>query len=234
MSSSFDVTQELQGFAGTAPLFPLPNAAFFPHILLPLHVFEPRYRRMVFDALDSNRLIAMAQLKHGWETAGAEQPPLIFETVCLGRISVEEQTPDGRYYVVLQGLSRARVVAEEQNYLPYRVGRLELCRDRYPVEPVIDRENRKRELLESFCRLFPVKDLNQIYYQVLDADVPLGVLCDVLTYAMKLEASAIQKILSELNVDFRSDLVLELIRELSRQQQYRRTHRGFPPEFSLN
>ncbi len=234
MSSPFDLTHELQGFSGTAPLFPLPNTAFFPHILLPLHIFEPCYRRMVSDALESQRLIAMAQMKPGWETAGAEKSPPVFDTVCLGRITAEEQTSDGRYYIVLHGLSRACIVSEEKNVLPYRVGRLKLCCDHYPIEPAIDRENRRRELLEDFCHLFSVNDLSHIYHQVLDADVPLGALCDVLAYAMKLEASAAQKILSELNVECRSDLLLELTRELSRQQRREQTKYDFPPQFSLN
>ena len=61
--SSFDPPPELIGFSGRAPLFPLPNVALFPQVLLPLHIFEPRYRQMTADALDGDGLIAMATLK---------------------------------------------------------------------------------------------------------------------------------------------------------------------------
>ena len=106
MSKPFDVRDQLATFAGTAPLFPLPDVVHFPHLLLPLHIFEPRYREMVADAIEGDRLLAMALLKPG-STTTAGSPP-IHNTVCLGRITANQQTEDGRYYLVLQGLSRAQ------------------------------------------------------------------------------------------------------------------------------
>ena len=56
----------LSDFAGTARLFPLPNLVLFPHVMQPLHIFEPRYRQMTADALAGDRLIAVVLLKPGW------------------------------------------------------------------------------------------------------------------------------------------------------------------------
>jgi Lon protease-like protein len=89
-----------------APIFPLPNVVFFPHTFLPLHVFEPRYRRMVEDALAGDRLIAMV-------LAREERPPTAWPDVhalgALGRIEVAEPLPEGRYNIVLKGLVRVEL-----------------------------------------------------------------------------------------------------------------------------
>src|SRR6185436_12491024 len=124
----------LTGFTGTAPLFPLPNVVLFPHVALPLHIFEPRYRQMVADALEGDRLIAIALLKPGWEPDYDGRPP-IHEMVCLGRITSHEELESGRYNIVVTGIHRAVVVEEVEGETPYRVGKLELYRDYYSGEP---------------------------------------------------------------------------------------------------
>lgn len=89
-----------------APIFPLPNVVFFPHTLLPLHIFEPRYRRMVTDALAGDRLIAIV-------LAHEERPPTAWPTLhgigSLGKIEVAETHADGRYDIVLRGLVRVEI-----------------------------------------------------------------------------------------------------------------------------
>lgn len=232
MNSPFDTTPALENFTGEAPLFPLPNVVCFPHVLLPLHIFEPRYRQMTADALAGDRLIAMALIQPDAFDEIAGSPP-IFETVCLGKIVTEQILPDGRYHLILQGLSRARVIAEVENGLPYRVGRLELCEDRYPAEALIDRRHRYHELLSGFRELHAPGDLEQVLHQALDADIPLGVLCDVLAYAMQLDVLTAQRLLDEIDVDFRSDLVLDELRTLVRRQR-QRPRPTFPPQFSRN
>ena len=68
MTFSFEIDAELNDFSGLAPIFPLPSVVLFPHALLPLHIFESRYRQMTADALDGERLIAM--FRHHLEVAG--------------------------------------------------------------------------------------------------------------------------------------------------------------------
>ena len=153
MSKPFDVREQLAAFTGWAPLFPLPNVVHFPHLLLPLHIFEPRYRQMVGDSLTGSRLIAMALLKPGWVTT--EGSPPIHDTVCLGRITAEQTAPDGRYYLVVQGLSRARIVREEASDRPYRVAELTLHPD--PETPASEAAAaaQRRRLIGAFRKLFP-------------------------------------------------------------------------------
>jgi Lon protease-like protein len=96
------------------PVFPLAGALLFPRAQLPLHIFEPRYRAMVRDALATNQLIGMIQPR------GAGEPPPLFEIGCIGRIAGAEELDDGRFNIVLQGLRRFRVAREAQVDTLYR------------------------------------------------------------------------------------------------------------------
>jgi Lon protease-like protein len=109
------------------PLFPLPNVVLFPDVPLPLHVFEPRYRSLVEDALASDRTIGMALLKPGYE-AEYHGRPEIYPLGCAGTIVQEERLDDGRYNIVLHGRQRFRIVGEEPGQ-PYRVGLVEALVD---------------------------------------------------------------------------------------------------------
>lgn len=94
------------------PLFPLPNVVLFPNVFLPLHVFEARYREMVADALQGDRLIGMVLLRPGWEH-GYEGRPAVFPVGCVGVITHVEQLDGGRYHIVLRGVERFRILAED-------------------------------------------------------------------------------------------------------------------------
>src|SRR4051794_16936820 len=93
------------------PIFPLPNAVLFPRCVLPLHIFEDRYKRMAADVLGSHLQIAMALLERGWEK-DYHGRPRVDPVVCVGTILSHERLPDGRYNFLLQGHTRARIVRE--------------------------------------------------------------------------------------------------------------------------
>src|SRR5262245_38736192 len=105
------------------PIFPLPNVVLFPGVFLPLHIFEPRYRQMVADALDADRIIGMVLLRPGWESDYEGRPP-IFETGCAGLISHIERLADGRYNLILKGFEKFRVRGEDVSR-PYRLASIE-------------------------------------------------------------------------------------------------------------
>lgn len=121
------------------PLFPLPNVVFFPKTYLPLHVFEPRYRRMVADAAAGGQCIGMALLKEGWEEQYDGNPP-IFSMGCVGRLASVQTLPDGRSNILLQGIERYEI-QEEFYEKSYREARVTLKpRDRaLHVEPALRR-----------------------------------------------------------------------------------------------
>jgi hypothetical protein len=107
----------------TIPIFPLPNVVLFPNVFLPLHIFEPRYRQMVQDTLDGDRMIGMVLLRSGWEGDYEGRPP-VYPIGCAGLITHAERLPDGRYNIVLRGLGKFRVV-EEESGRSYRVARVQ-------------------------------------------------------------------------------------------------------------
>ncbi len=111
----------------TIPLFPLPNAVLFPNVFLPLHIFEPRYREMVADALEGDRIIGMVLLRPGWEANYDGRPP-IYPVGCAGLITFAEQLKDDRYNIVLRGLEKFRVVDEDDSR-SYRMASVESITD---------------------------------------------------------------------------------------------------------
>jgi Lon protease-like protein len=128
------------------PVFPLPNVVLFPNVFLPLHIFEPRYRAMVADALAGDRIIGMILLKPGYEANYEGRPP-IYSVGCAGVITHAEAQPDGRYNIVLRGLEKYRIVSEDESK-PYRLATIELLSE---VTPEADKAElrRHRQRLEA-------------------------------------------------------------------------------------
>ncbi len=93
------------------PIFPLPNVVLFPAALLPLHIFEPRYRAMVADALEGERLIGLVMLRPGWERQ-YEGTPDVYPVGCAGFITHADRLPDGRYNIMLRGIEKFRILEE--------------------------------------------------------------------------------------------------------------------------
>jgi Lon protease-like protein len=107
----------------TIPIFPLPNAVLFPNVFMPLHIFEPRYRAMVSDALAGDRIIGMVLLKAGFER-DYEGRPAIFPIGCAGVVTHSEPLPDGRFNIVLKGIEKFRVTGEDASK-PYRLATID-------------------------------------------------------------------------------------------------------------
>jgi Lon protease-like protein len=107
----------------TIPIFPLEVTMLFPGVSRPLHIFEPRYRAMVADAVKGDRIIGMATLKPGFESDYAGRPP-IYEIGCAGVITDVEELPGGRFNIVIRGLVKFRVTSED-NSRAYRLAHVE-------------------------------------------------------------------------------------------------------------
>src|SRR5262245_6226078 len=125
-----------------APLFPLPNVFLFPGCVMPLHVFEPRYRQMIEDLLDGPGQIVMGTVPEEHANALAGSPPV--RTIAgLGEICRHERLPDGRFLVWLFGLSRVKIEEEPSTRL-YRRVRIEPLLETAPPK---EREALLRERL---------------------------------------------------------------------------------------
>lgn len=223
----------LQHFKGTARLFPLPNVVLFPHVVQPLHIFEPRYRQMTADALADDRLIAPVLLQPGWER-DYEGRPAVCTMTCVGRIFAEQRLPDGRYNLLLRGLSRARIVEELPAKTLYRSARLELQPEGDPPNESAAREM-VREIAESVRRWFPPEGtaLEQIE-KLLRSQLPLGVLCDYLGFAVPLAVEAKQRLLEQFDIDKRAHLLLQHLQNDELPKPSPKSDKHFPPDFSSN
>lgn len=120
-------------------IFPLSGAVLYPGLQLPLHIFEPRYRAMVSDALARDRLIGMVQPQRSEEGA-----PL-YSIGCLGRIGDVEALEDGRFNIVLEGQSRFRILSELDVATPFRQVDAELIEDEDEVLAPVERASFERE-----------------------------------------------------------------------------------------
>ncbi len=129
----------------TIPIFPLPNVVLFPSVCLPLHIFEPRYRQMLADALSGDRIIGMVLQKAGREPGPA---PPVYDIGCAGLITHAERLPDGRSNIVLRGIERFRIVAE--------VGGRAYRRAEIAPLPETDSERIRDELRRLRSRLDPL------------------------------------------------------------------------------
>src|SRR3954464_1244862 len=145
-----DDQHALANFSGTARLFPLPNLVLFPHVVQPLHVFEPRYRQMTADALAGDRLVAPVLLRPGWE-AEYDARPAVHPVACLGRIVADQRLADGRYNLLVRGLARLRLVGEVPDTKPSRPARGELLTDG-PLPSVPEAKAGRKELCAKVPR----------------------------------------------------------------------------------
>ena len=188
------------------PLFPLPAGVLFPGVVLPLHIFEPRYREMVADALATDRLIGVALLRGGWEADYEGQPP-VFTVGCVGLITHSEKLPDGRYHIVLRGLDRFRIVEEDHSRL-YR---------RATTETVLEREltgddrallRRQRARLESL--ISPSEESGGVDPRAAAAMRDED-LVNALSQYLDLEAIEKQALLEQPTIPDRAEALVELL-----------------------
>jgi len=227
-----DDLEALQSFSGIARLFPLPNAVLFPHLVMPLHIFEPRYRQMARDALAGDRFIAMVLLQAGWEP-DYEGQPAIYSVACLGKIQAEQRLPDGRFNIQLRGLARTRILQEVDQATPYRCAQVELLKEQ-PTTPQLDKKLRTK-LLEAV----PAWSQNQgpaaeVFPKVIQSNLPLGIICDVLAFSLPLSVEFKQELLEELKADSRVQHLLDYLEKNSPPEVLPPPQRPFPPDFSTN
>jgi len=127
----------------TIPIFPLPNTVLFPNVFLPLHIFEPRYRSMLSDALEGDRIIGMVLLQPGFEANYEGRPP-VYTIGCAGVVTHAERMDDGRFNIVLRGIQKFRITGED-NSRAYRLAHVEpLAEQATPDEAAALRKQRTR------------------------------------------------------------------------------------------
>jgi Lon protease-like protein len=215
----------LQDFAGRVRLFPLPNLVLFPHVIQPLHIFEPRYRQMTRDALAGDRLLTLVLLRPGWESDYEGRPDL-HAVACVARIIAEQALDDGCFNLLVRGLRRVRIGEELDSDKLYRSARVTLLED-VPLENGPRERALRRRLIDRVPGCFPAQgELLEQLHKLLKSDLPLGAMCDIVAFALALESEVKQRLLQELRVERRARRILQFLRKAGK--------RTFPPEFSVN
>jgi ATP-dependent Lon protease len=222
-------------FSGVARRFPLPNLVLYPHVLQPLHVFEPRYCELVDEALAGDKLVAMCVLAPGWEP-DYEGRPAVAPVACLGRITTSHRLDGGRYNILLVGLKRVMLLGELPPVKSFREADVEIIDDRYPPEGLAQRHDLQRQLLDQFKRLLPQGgSARESLEQLLAVEVPLGVLADLVAYSINLDLKVKQELLAVGNVDRRAATLLTELEKMAHADRAPLPRTGtFPPEFSNN
>jgi Lon protease-like protein len=195
------------------PLFPLPNVVLFPRAVLPLHIFEERYKQMTADVLSSHGQVAMALLCPGWEREYYGRP-VIEPVVCVGTILSHERLADGRYNFLLQGHTRARVADEgPRGEKPYRLARLQPLQESAATEDDLTPE--RHRLTSLFDRPAYVSSVpaGRQFREMLASGVPIAVIVDLLAFhVLPVEDVALkQSLLAEADVRTRVRRVADAI-----------------------
>jgi Lon protease-like protein len=205
------------------PIFPLPNVTFFPKTYLPLHIFEARYREMTAGCLEGDRLMGVALLREGWQNDYFGKPS-ICKTFGVGKIIDHEQTSDGRYNIVLEGLFRVRLIEEFQTS-NYRFGRVRVLQDP-PIDTLHDEISalmKELHLLTNRIKAM-TPQLRIVLQNALSSHPHPLVIANLLASTLVVDAYDRQSILEQDDPLRRLNLVLVQLRGLLFQLDTRHIH----------
>jgi uncharacterized protein len=183
------------------PLFPLPNLVFFPHTRLPLHVFEPRYRQMVQEALESDERFGIVLLRPGWE-ADYFGAPSVYEFGTVATIEQAVPLEDGRYNIVVHGDARFRILEETSN-TPYRIARVVAESDPAPSP---NQAYAQREVLAEVSKQYLHYLPDQTAVPEIET-VSLEALTNALIMSLNLDMEEKQKLLEQRDLLARAEQV---------------------------
>lgn len=188
------------------PLFPLPSVVLLPNTVMPLHVFEDRYRALVQDSLTRTlSLVCVPLLADGWERDYEGRPP-IHPVACVGRIVHHEQLPDGRYNIALLGVGRIRIDRERITEDIYRSAEATLLEDQVPSGGLGGHLQQLRMLLAQLIMIHP--RLQPELGRFVEQPSPSPILIDALAHLVFQEPEDRQRYIEEDRLTARADLVL--------------------------
>jgi len=184
------------------PIFPLPDVTFFPHTLLPLHVFEARYRAMVMDSLARDRRLAVVKLKPGFEASYAGKPA-VHAVAGAGEIVSWERLATGRYNILVKGEWRVRIESERPSDTLYRIVTARRLDDVAPTTDVAAAIARIREACGRLLRALD-RPSDLLDTALAEGQQP-GAIADRIAAAVVPDANLRQELLETLDVTRRLD-----------------------------
>ncbi len=192
-------------------LFPLPETVFYPKTQLPLHIFEPRYRAMTADALETGSLIGMVLLKPGWEESYYNAPP-VADVGCAGAIEQSRELEDDKYNILLHGEKKFRIVKEIQGK-PYRQAEVEFLEDindRTRDGAACDEHAQLVKLYSQYLELLP-ENKKELHHLDLNRCASLSEAVDQTAYRFDLKPEEKQSFLEQRDVLKRLDYVRQFL-----------------------
>ncbi len=209
-------------FSGEVRVFPLPKLVMFPSNVQTLHIFESRYREMLEDALQGDRLIAMATLEPDYEVDYYSRPPLE-KDVCLGYVAHHEKTEDGTYNLVLVGLRRARIEQEIFPVRSFRRANVQLLDEKPADAEAAVTQRLGRELSKQLVASVPAAQ--KLAREFTDGNISLGALTDVMAFHLPFDLKFKLTLLSQTDVLQRARLLLSNLQQHplpeNEQQEFR-------------
>ena len=194
------------------PIFPLPDLTFFPHTMLPLHIFEARYRAMITDCLSRDRRLAVVGLRPGYEEC-YEGRPAVHDVMGVGRIVQWERMATGRFNLLLQGERRARIDRELPADTLYRMVAATPLDDIGVDAPGV--EALASRVRSRAARILATVGRSGVELQAtLDALTDPGRLCDLVASTLIPGSSTRQALLEELHVERRLERLAAALDDL--------------------
>ena len=188
------------------PIFPLSNAIFFPKTLLPLNIFEPRYKQMTEHALEKDNLIGMIQSN---QKVGENNIPEVYDIGCVGYIEYHSNTPDGRYLINLKGVSRFKVEKEIKTNNMYRTFAVNYDDFESDLNDEEKLELNTLDLIEKTKKLFNKHQLSTDWKIV--EKVEPSQLINSLAMICPFTISEKQRLLETMNIKERNDVLNQII-----------------------
>ena len=188
------------------PVFPLSNAIFFPKTLLPLNIFEPRYKQMTEHALEKDNLIGMIQSN---QKVGGNNIPEVYDIGCVGYIEYHSNTPDGRYLINLKGVSRFKVEKEIETSNMYRTFAVNYDDFESDLNDEEKLELNTLDLIEKTKKLFNKHQLSTDWKIV--EKVEPSQLINSLAMICPFTISEKQRLLETMNIKERNDVLNQII-----------------------
>lgn len=228
-STPFDESE----FSGSLPLFPLPNVVLLPGGVLSLHIFEQRYRDMMRDVKDEERLIGMALLKPGFET-DYDGNPRIYKRVCLGQITQHQELEDGRWLITLRGRRRVDVLSEDFSK-SYRVAQVRVVKD---IRGTLNIElNRLRRLVAQLAVRGPNSKFSQskelqTLFCLPPENLPNSQYFDLVAAVVQMEFDHLRGILEANTVCERAHRVVRALIELIHKEHMQETELLLQPSWN--
>ena len=187
------------------PLFPLENVVLFPHSMIPLHIFEPRYRKMIKDVMATNKLLAISlQLER--EDPAREEAPRVADVAAVGEVVMAQELSDGRFNLIVHGRARINIDSELPSDEPYRLVAAHEIPDDPPEDHTTDEADLTlRALVSGLAESIP--EGGELLKQVAAAQETQAELSNVLAASLVSDTKARQRLLETTNIAERMEFL---------------------------